>query len=162
MSIKINKDEFYMKEALNEAEKAYGLQEIPIGAVIVKDGEVIGRGHNRTETTNDPTAHAEMIAIKNASKSTDTLRLSECTMYVTAEPCTMCAGALVLSRMEKVVIGTESPKSGACYTLKELLSDERLNHMVKCKTGVLKNDCSKIMTDFFKELRSDNKSKSEE
>lgn len=146
-----------MREALKEAEKAYAKSEVPIGAVIVLNGQIIGAGHNETESTKDVTAHAEMTAIRQAESRIGGWRLSGCTMYVTAEPCTMCAGAIVLSRIDRLVTGAASPKGGACYTLKNLLADERLNHSVELTTGILKEECSILLKDFFKNLRNNKK-----
>ena len=145
--------ENYMKEALKEAQKAYELGEIPIGAIIVKDGEIIARGHNLTETEKDPTAHAEMIAIRQAAKKLGGWRLPGCTLYVTCEPCSMCAGAIVWARLEKVCIGTMDPKGGACGSVFNIVQEEKLNHRVELETGIMENECSEIMKTFFKELR---------
>lgn len=142
-----------MGEALNEAQKAYEIGEIPIGAVIVKEGEVIARGYNQVETMKDATKHAEMIAIEKASNKIGGWRLSGCTMYVTTEPCTMCAGAILASRIDRLVIGTENPKAGACVSLKNLLQDNRLNHVVEIEVGIRREDCEMIMKKFFKDIR---------
>ena len=152
----------YMVEALNEAKKAAEMGEVPIGAVIVRDGEIIARGHNMTETLKDPTAHAEMLAIRQASAKLGGWRLTGCSMYVTAEPCSMCAGAIVWSRIEKLIIGTMDPKAGACGSVFNIPQDERLNHFVEIETGMMKEQCSLIMKDFFRKLRSNNKDQSEE
>lgn len=154
----MNPEEF-MLEAFREAEKALSLGEVPIGAVIVKDGVIIGRGHNKTETDKDPTAHAEMIAIREAAKTLGGWRLLGTTMYVTTEPCSMCAGAIVLARIQKVFIGTMDRKTGACGSLSNILQDERLNHYVQIETGIMQQQCEKIMKSFFQKLR---KKKSEE
>jgi tRNA(adenine34) deaminase len=151
--------EDFMQEALKEAEKALSIGEVPVGAVIEKDGVIIGRGHNRTETDKDPTLHAELIAIREAAKKLGGWRLLGCRMYVTTEPCSMCAGAIVLSRIEKVFIGTPDPKTGACGSLMNILQDERLNHYVQIETGIMQQQCEKIMKSFFQKLR---KKKSEE
>ena len=142
-----------MKEALKEAQKAYELGEIPIGAIIVKDGEIIARGHNLTETEKDPTAHAEMIAIRQAAKKLGGWRLPGCTLYVTCEPCSMCAGAIVWARLEKVCIGTMDPKGGACGSVFNIVQEEKLNHRVELETRIMEKECSEIMKTFFKELR---------
>ena len=144
----------YMKEALREAEIAGSLGEVPIGAVIVRDGEIIARGHNLTETAHDPTAHAEMIAIREAAKALGGWRLAGCTMYVTCEPCSMCAGALVWSRMDKVVIGTMDPKAGACGSVLDIVSEPRLNHKVEIESGVMADECSGLLKEFFAGLRA--------
>ena len=154
-------DAFFMKEAITEAKKAYKKGEVPIGAVVVKNDEIIGRGHNETENKKDITAHGEITAIRNAEKKIGGWRLNGCDLYVTAEPCTMCAGAIVLSRMKRLVTGAPSPKNGACYTLKNLLDDENLNHSVKLTAGVMEKECSDLLKDFFKELRN-NRNKPEE
>lgn len=145
--------EYFMEEALKEAEKAFALGEVPIGAVIVKDGLVIGRGHNLTETSKDPTAHAEIIAIREAAKNQGGWRLLGCHMYVTTEPCAMCAGATVLGRIQKVTIGTLDKKTGACVSLMNILQDERLNHFVEIETGIMEQECREMMQSFFKALR---------
>lgn len=143
----------FMAEALKEAEKALLMGEVPIGAVIVKDQLIVGRGHNLTETSKDPTAHAEIRAIKEAAKTLGGWRLLGCHMYVTTEPCSMCAGAMVLARIEKVTIGTMDKKTGACGSLMNILQDERLNHFVEIETGMMEEECSKMMKLFFKKLR---------
>ncbi len=142
-----------MLEALKEAEKALSFGEVPIGAIIEKDGVIIGRGHNMTETDKDPTAHAEMMAIREAAKILGGWRLLGCRMYVTTEPCSMCAGAIVLARIQKVFIGTMDPKTGACGSLTNILQDERLNHYVQIETGIMQQKCETIMKSFFKKLR---------
>jgi tRNA(adenine34) deaminase len=145
--------EEYMRIAIEEAKIAASLGESPIGAVIVQDGKVIGRGHNTTETAKDPTCHAEMNAIRDAARNLGGWRLPHCSMYVTLEPCSMCAGAIVLARIEQLYIGTADPKSGACGSLRNIVSDERLNHRVEVHTGVLQEECSGLLKDFFKQLR---------
>ena len=142
-----------MKEALAEAKKAAAAGEVPVGAVIVKDGEIIGRGHNEMETAKDPTAHAEMIAIRQAAKNLGGWRLTGCTMYVTTEPCSMCAGAIVWSRISRLFIGTMDPKSGACGSVFNIPQESRLNHFVEIETGLMQEECSSLMKSFFKELR---------
>jgi tRNA(adenine34) deaminase len=151
--------EDFMQEALREAEEALSIGEVPVGAVIEKDGVIIGRGHNMTETSKDPTAHAEILAIREAAENLGGWRLLGCRMYVTTEPCSMCAGATVLARIQKVYIGTPDPKTGACGSLMNILQDERLNHYVQIETGIMQQDCEKIMKLFFRKLR---KKKSEE
>ena len=146
-----------MREALLEAEKAAEAGEIPIGAVIVHRGEIIARGHNRTEQDKDPTAHAEMIAIRQAAEKLGGWRLPSCEMYVTCEPCSMCSGALVWSRMEKVTIGTMDPKAGACGSVFNIVQEPRLNHRVTVETGLLEEDCSAVLRRFFAELRNKRK-----
>lgn len=144
----------FMKEALKEAKRSYQKDEIPVGAVIVKEGKIIARGHNIKETKTDPTKHAEIIAIQKASKKLQTWRLSGCTMYVTLEPCSMCAGSLIQARIDKVVIGTMDEKTGACGSVLNLLSDYKFNHTVQVETGIMQEECKKILQQFFKELRA--------
>ncbi|HCX03935.1 MAG TPA: tRNA-specific adenosine deaminase [Clostridiales bacterium] len=146
-------DNFFMNKALDEAYEAYELDEVPIGAVIVKDGRIIGKGYNRKEVSLDTTNHAEIMAIKEASKNLKNWRLTGCTMYVTVEPCPMCAGAIVNSRITELVIGTMDPKGGACGSLYNIVEDDRLNHRVEVRRGILEEECSNIMKDFFKKLR---------
>lgn len=146
-----------MKEALIEARKAYDLGEIPIGAVVVRDGQVIARGHNLTETTKDPTAHAEMIAIREAARFLGGWRLVGCSMYVTVEPCSMCTGAMIWSRIENLYIGTMDPKAGACGSVFNIAEEDRLNHRINVERGILGEECSSIMKEFFKELRKKKK-----
>ncbi len=143
----------WMQEAIEEAKKAELLREAPIGAVIVKKRGDCSRGHNLRETTFDPTAHAEMIAIREASKALDAWRLLECTLYVTLEPCPMCAGAVVQSRIPQVVYGTRDPKAGCAGTLMNLLQEERFNHRTEVVGGVLREECAALLTDFFRSLR---------
>ncbi|RXT09131.1 tRNA adenosine(34) deaminase TadA [Ammoniphilus sp. CFH 90114] len=150
-------DEQYMLLALEEARKAAELGEVPIGAVIVRKGEVIGRGYNLRESTKDPTAHAEMIAIKEASEILGGWRLLDSTLYVTLEPCPMCAGAIVQSRIERVVYGVSDPKAGCAGTLMNLLQEERFNHQVEVDSGILQESCSHVLKDFFRELRNKKK-----
>jgi tRNA(adenine34) deaminase len=146
-------DNFFMNKALDEAYEAYELDEVPIGAVIVKDGKIIGKGYNRKEVSLDTTNHAEIMAIKEASKNLKNWRLTGCTMYVTVEPCPMCAGAIVNSRITELVIGTMDPKGGACGSLYNIVEDDRLNHRVEVRRGILEEKCSSIMKEFFKKLR---------
>ena len=146
--------EQFMKQALKEAKKAYNKKEIPVGAVIVKNGEIIARGHNIKEMKNDCTKHAEIIAIQKASKKLDSWRLTDCEMYVTLEPCSMCAGALIQSRIKKIHIGCMDEKTGACGSVLNLLEDYKFNHKIEIEKGILKEECEKILKDFFKELRN--------
>lgn len=152
----------FMMEALKEAEKAGELGEVPIGAVIVKDGIIMGRGHNLTESAKDPTAHAEMMAIRQAASFLGGWRLSGCDMYVTAEPCAMCAGAIVWARIENLYIGTMDPKAGACGSVFNIPQEERLNHRVNINTGLMQEECSKILKDFFRALRKTKEQKPED
>lgn len=144
----------FMKEALKEAQKSYKKEEIPVGAIIVKDGKIIARGHNLKETKTDPTKHAEIIAIQKACKKLQTWRLTGCTMYLTLEPCSMCAGSLIQSRLDKVVIGTMDEKTGACGSVLNLLADYKFNHIVQIETGIMQEECKTILQQFFKELRA--------
>lgn len=146
-------DILYMREALEEAKKAATIYEVPVGAVVVYEGEIIGRGYNQRETSNDPTAHAEILAIKEASKHLNAWRLLNCTMYVTLEPCAMCAGAIVNARIGKLVIGTRDPKRGCCGTVEDLTNHPKFNHRLEVEFGVLEDECSSIISSFFKELR---------
>jgi tRNA(adenine34) deaminase len=146
-------DEYLMKIALNEAYKAYSTDEVPVGAIIVKGDKIIARGYNLRETLKDPTAHAEIIALRKASEALGGWRLVGCTMYVTVEPCPMCAGAIVNSRLDRVVIGAKDPKMGACGSIINIAQNPSLNHRVELTWGVLEKDCSSIMKKFFKKLR---------
>lgn len=148
---------FFMKEALREAEKAEQLGEVPIGAVLVRNGEIIARGFNLRETNQDPLAHAEIIAIQDAAKRLRSWRLVDCTLYVTLEPCPMCAGAIIQSRIPLVVYGTADPKAGCAGTLMNLLNDERFNHQTEIVSGVLEEECSEILKQFFRRLREEKK-----
>jgi tRNA(adenine34) deaminase len=150
-------EESFMKEALKEAKKAYNKLEVPVGAVIVKDGKIIARAHNVKEEKNDTTKHAEIIAISKASKKLKSWRLIDCEMYVTLEPCSMCAGALINSRIKKVYIGTMDNKTGACGSVLNLLEDYTFNHKVEVETGILKDECEDLLKKFFKELRATKK-----
>ena len=145
--------EKFMKEALKEAQKAYDKLEVPVGCVIVKDGKIIARAHNLKETKKDTTKHAEIIAIEKASKKLEAWRLLDCDMYVTLEPCSMCAGAIINSRIKNLYIGTMDKKTGAAGSVLNLFEDFTFNHKVTVKTGILQTQCEKILKDFFKELR---------
>ena len=147
----------YMKEALKQAQKALALGEVPIGAVIVMDGKIIGRGYNRRNTDHTTLAHAEITAIRKANRKVGDWRLEGCTLYVTLEPCQMCAGALVQSRIDRVVIGAPSFKSGCGGTLLNILQNNEFNHQVIVETGLLQEECAAILQQFFKELRARNK-----
>lgn len=147
--------EKYMIEALKEAAIAGEAGDVPIGCVIVKDDEIIGRGHNRVEADRDPSAHAEMLAIREAVRVTGRERLVGCRMYVTLEPCSMCAGAIVLARLEELIFGAADPKTGACGSLYNIVEDERLNHRVNVRRGMLEQTCSKMIRDFFAALRQE-------
>jgi len=143
-----------MKEALAEAQLALNMGEVPIGAVIEKDGEIVGRGHNRTESSKDPTAHAEILAIQDAAKNLGGWRLLGCTLYVTTEPCSMCAGAIILARLTKVVIGTRDSKAGACGTVLDVTGNPKLNHHPVVEFGMMEEQCRSMMQDFFITLRN--------
>lgn len=150
----LEEDQAWMSIAIEEAHKAELIGEVPIGAIIVKDGEIIGRGYNLRETTHDPTAHAEMVAIREACERLDAWRLIDCTLYVTLEPCPMCAGAIVQSRVKRVVYGTSDPKAGCAGTLMNLLQEPRFNHETELTSGVLQQECASLLTQFFRNLRN--------
>lgn len=153
-------DEKYMKEAIKQAKKAYALGEVPIGCVIVHDGKIISRGYNRRTIDKNTLAHAELAAIKKASKKLNDWRLEGCTMYVTLEPCQMCSGALVQSRIDRVVVGCMNPKAGCAGSVLNILQMPEFNHQVELETGVLEEECSQMMKSFFKELREAKKNSS--
>jgi len=146
-------DRYFMKRALREAQNAYNLAEVPIGCIIVKDNKIIASAHNLREELNDPTAHAEIMAIQDAADFLGGWRLSGCTMYVTIEPCPMCAGAIVNSRIDRLVIGAPDLKGGGCGSILNIVENDKLNHRVDVTWGVLEEECSIIMKDFFKNLR---------
>lgn len=147
----------FMKEALKEAKKAELINEVPVGAVIVKDGKVISRAYNKKETTNSAINHAEIIAIQKANKKLNSWRLLDCEMYVTLEPCSMCAGAILQSRIKKVYIGTMDQKTGSCGSVFNLFDDYKFNHKVDIESGICKDECEKILQDFFINLRNTKK-----
>jgi tRNA(adenine34) deaminase len=146
-------DDDYMRAALSQALLAYEQGEVPVGAVVVHEGKIIGRGFNQREILNDPTAHAEMLAITAAAEALDSWRLENCTLYVTLEPCPMCAGAVVNARVKRVVYGASDPKAGACGTLFNLVQDSRLNHRATLETGVLGEEAGELLKSFFREAR---------
>jgi len=146
-------DEYYMQEALREAREALEEDEVPVGAVIVCDGRIIGRGHNQIERLKDPTAHAEMLAITSATNFLGTKWLNDVKLYVTIEPCSMCAGALVLARIKSICFGAKDPKTGACGSVLNIANNNKLNHRIKVKSGVLKEECAGLLKDFFKKKR---------
>ena len=150
-------DNKYMKAAIAQAKKAYKLGEVPIGCVIVYEGRIIGRGYNRRNTDKTPLAHAEITAIKKAVKVMKDWRLEECKLYVTLEPCQMCAGAIVQARIPGVIMAAENPKAGCAGSVMDILNNPDFNHQVTVKKGVLKEECSKLLKDFFVELRARNK-----
>lgn len=147
-----------MKEALKEAQKAYNKEEVPVGAIIVKEGKIIARAHNLKETKIDTTKHAEILAIQKASKKLKSWRLNDCEMYITLEPCSMCAGAIIGARIKKIYIGTMDPKTGACGSVLNLL-EYNFNHKVEIETGIMQLECEYILKDFFKKLRKNSTSK---
>lgn len=150
-------DEYYMKEALKAAQNAYDAGEVPIGAVIVHNGEIIGRGFNRRNTEGNPLCHAEIIAINEAAHFMGDWRIEECTMYVTVEPCPMCAGAIVQARIPRVVYGAKNPKAGCAGSVLDVLNEPKLNHQVDVTEGVLKEECAAMMKEFFKRFRKKEK-----
>ena len=143
----------FMKQALKEAKKAYEKLEVPVGAVIVKDGKIIAKAHNLKETKTDTTKHAEILAIQKASKKLESWRLLDCEMYITLEPCSMCAGAIINSRIKKVYIGALDEKTGAAGSVLNLFEDYKFNHKVEVENGVMQEECENILKDFFKMLR---------
>ena len=159
METQLTQDEQFMREAIEEAKKAGKMDEVPIGAVIVLDGEIIARAHNLRETKQSSIAHAEVLAIDQACQQLGTWRLEDATLYVTLEPCPMCAGAIMLSRVQKVVYGAKDPKGGCAGTFMNILQDERFNHQSEVVTGVLEAECATLLSDFFRDLREKKKLK---
>lgn len=155
-------DEKYMKEAIRQAKKAYSLGEVPIGCVIVYNDKIIGRGYNRRNTDKNTLAHAEITAINKASKKMGDWRLEDCTLYVTLEPCQMCAGAIVQARITRVVMGSMNPKAGCGGSILNILEMPEFNHQVEVTRGVMEEECSHMLTSFFKELRLRNKAQKEQ
>ena len=153
----LTEDEKYMKEAIKQAKKAWKIEEVPIGCVIVHDGKIVGRGYNRRTTDKNTLAHAELQAIRKASKKLGDWRLEDCTLYVTLEPCQMCSGAIVQARITRVVVGCMNPKAGCAGSILNLLQMKEFNHQVELTTGVLEEACSQMMKGFFKELREKRK-----
>ena len=153
MDLELRKDEIYMQQALAQAKMAYEKDEVPVGAIIVFENQIIAKAHNLVETLKDPTAHAEMIAVTQAVSTLKTKWLNKCTVYVTVEPCAMCAGALVLSRINKLIFATEDPKTGACGSVMNIAQHNSLNHRIEIEKGILKDECSVIMKEFFKQKR---------
>ena len=158
----MTEEERFMKEAIRQAKKARALKEVPIGCVIVSEGNIIARWYNRRNTDKNTLSHAELNAIRKASKKLGDWRLEGCTMYVTLEPCQMCAGALVQSRIDEVVIGSMNPKAGCAGSVLNLLEAEGFNHKVKITKGILQEECSSMLSEFFRELRQEKKMKKEE
>ena len=153
---KQQKDEQYMRSAIEEARVAAENGDVPIGCVIVHNGRIIGRAYNQREQLQDPTAHAEIIALTQAAAALESWRLTGCTMYVTLEPCPMCAGALVLARIDRLVYGCDDPKTGAVKSLYNIVQDKRLNHQIEVTSEILAEDCSKLLQDFFQRRRIEN------
>ena len=160
--MELQEKEFFMREALKEAQKAYDQEEMPIGAVVVLNGEIIGRGHNLREKEQDATLHAEIKAIRQANQHLGSWRLEDCELFVTLEPCPMCSGAMILARMKRVVFGAFDPKAGTAGTFMNLLQDSRFNHQVEVEQGVLEEECQEILRSFFKGLRERNKKRKQE
>ena len=156
-----SEDERYMREAVRQAKKAYALGDVPIGCEIVYDGKIIGRGYNRRNTDKSTLSHAELIAIRKASKVIGDWRLEECTLYVTLEPCQMCAGAIVQARIPKVVMACMNPKAGCAGSILNILDMPEFNHQVESVSGVMEEECAQLLKTFFKELRIRNKAEKE-
>ena len=152
-----NPEEKYMREAIRQAKKACALEEVPIGCVIVREGRIIARGYNRRNTDKNTLSHAELTAIKKASKKCGDWRLEDCTMYVTLEPCQMCAGAMVQARVTEAVIGSMNPKAGCAGSVLNILEMEGFNHQVNVRRGVMEEECSRMLSSFFRELREKKK-----
>jgi tRNA(adenine34) deaminase len=157
MTIDEISDELYMKEAIKEAKKAEALNEVPIGAIVVIDGKIISRAHNLRESKQSAVAHAELLAIEQACKLVGSWRLENASLYVTLEPCAMCSGAIILSRVKRVVYGATDPKGGCAGTFMNLLQDERFNHQSEVTSGVLEEECGRLLSDFFRQLREKRK-----
>lgn len=151
--IMLKKHDLYMREALKEARRAFEEDEVPVGAVVVHAGKIIARGHNQIERLKDPTAHAEMLAITSAANYLGTKWLNHSSLYVTIEPCSMCAGALVLARVKQLYYGASDPKAGACGSVANIVNHKKLNHRVKVEKGILRDDCSFLLKEFFKKKR---------
>ena len=154
---KYTEDEKYMKEAIRQAKKAAAIGDVPIGCVIVSEGKIIARGYNKRNKMGTVLAHAELLAMSKACKKTGDWRLEECTMYVTLEPCQMCSGAIVQARIPKVVIGCMNPKAGCAGSILNIFDVPQFNHQVETEKGMLEEECSALLTDFFKELRERNR-----
>lgn len=153
MEPQISDYQIFMARALQLAEEAMRVHEVPVGAVVVREGRIIGKGYNQTEMLNDPTAHAEMLAISSACSTIENKYLTDCTLYVTLEPCSMCAGAIVLARIKRVVFGAMDEKAGACGTLLHVAGNKKLNHSPELIQGVMEADCSELLRQFFKKKR---------
>jgi len=148
-----NSEECYMHEALKEAVRAFEKDEVPVGCVIVHKGQIIARGHNQVEMLKDPTAHAEMIALTSAAGALGAKWLNDCSVYVTIEPCSMCAGAMVLARVKDLFYGADDPKTGACGSVADIVNNKKLNHRIKVTRGILKDECSALLKGFFQQQR---------
>jgi tRNA(adenine34) deaminase len=152
-------DNQYMREALRQAQRAYRIGEVPVGAVVVRVGEIIARAHNRPIHLNDPSAHAEILALRRAGRKQRNYRLPGCTLYVTIEPCAMCVGAIVQARIQRLVVGAMDPKAGACGSVFAVLNNAKLNHQIVFESGILQADCAAILQQFFRERRTTNRSR---
>lgn len=150
-------DEVYMACALQEAKKAYDVEEVPIGAIVVHERKIIARAHNQTRLLKDPTAHAEMIALTQSANFLQSERLLNCTLYVTIEPCAMCAGAMIWARIERLVFGAFDPKAGACGSILDVIREKRLNHCIQVSSGILSRECGLLLQDFFQIQRAKGK-----
>ncbi|MEI5988842.1 cytidine/deoxycytidylate deaminase [Enterococcus termitis] len=153
----IEEKEAFMLEAIKEAKKAEMIEEVPIGAIVVLDGKIIGRGHNLREKSQDATAHAEMFAIKQACAAIENWRLERAQLFITLEPCPMCSGAMILSRVDEVYYGAKDPKGGTAGTLMNLLEDDRFNHVAYVEAGILEQECGALLSNFFRSLRNEKK-----
>jgi tRNA(adenine34) deaminase len=149
----MTQDEQFMREALSLAQQAAELGEVPVGAIVVKDGVIVGRGSNAPIGSHDPSAHAEILALRNAAKNIGNYRLVDCSLYVTLEPCAMCAGAIQHARIGQLVFGAKDPKTGACGSVVNLMAEDKLNHHTNVAAGVLENECGRLLSDFFKQRR---------
>ncbi len=154
----MTQDEQFMREALSLAQQAADLGEVPVGAIVVKDGVIVGRGSNAPIGSHDPSAHAEILALRDAAKNIGNYRLVDCSLYVTLEPCAMCAGAIQHARIGQLVFGAKDPKTGACGSVVNLMAEDKLNHHTDVVAGVLENECGQLLSDFFKQRRLSKKS----
>ncbi len=154
----MTQDEQFMREALSLAQQAAELGEVPVGAIVVKDGVIVGRGSNAPIGSHDPSAHAEILALRDAAKNIGNYRLVDCSLYVTLEPCAMCAGAIQHARIGQLVFGAKDPKTGACGSVVNLMAEDKLNHHTDVAAGVLENECGQLLSDFFKQRRLSKKS----
>lgn len=150
-----NQDEYFMREAMALAQQAAERGEVPVGAVVVKDGEIVGRGSNAPIGNHDPSAHAEILALRDAAKNIGNYRLVNCSLYVTLEPCAMCAGAIQHARIGKLIFGAKDPKTGACGSVVNLMAEDKLNHHTDIESGLLESECGQLLSDFFKQRRQE-------